>query len=275
MFDFAHHHIWTFSDLGTGPSPQAATDALAWQDTFIRQIPSLNLDKPAHPHGLIHFYQTPYPSLILGPKDSKLPQLQTGIDFLKMSGYAVHLRAHGGLAVVSDPGVLNLAYVSDLQAYPLSIDQAYQEMVTWVRLALSPYGLQVDSYEIAQSYCPGSYDLVVDGKKIGGIAQRRFKSGLATAAYLSISGNQAQRANLVRHFYQLSQAGDTYPNIDPQVMASLTEWLPHMSISQFKQDLLAVMAPQTSITSFTQADLTLYQKMLTKAKERNQSLYPH
>lgn len=275
MFEFAQHHHWTFSDLGTGSSLRSATESLAWQDTFIRQIPLLNASDSQKNHGLIHFYETYTPSIILGPKDTQLPQLQTGIDFLKMSGYSVHLRAHGGLAVVSDPGVLNIAYITDLSVFPLTIDQAYQEMVTWITLALAPHGLKVEAYEIPQSYCPGTYDLVVEGKKIGGIAQRRFKFGIATAAYLSVTGNQNHRAQIIHDFYKLSQAGTAYPVVKPSVMASLTEWLPHLSMTEFKQNICQVMTAKHPLLPFHQADFQLYQHMLQKAEERNQSLYSH
>lgn len=261
---------WYYTQAGTSDQADAGLSTLAYQDTFIRMIPQLQDPSPS---GILHFYQNLYPTVILGPKDNRLSRLDRGLAFLQEKGYAVHLRAHGGLAVVADPGVLNISYIVDNQDQPLSIDQAYQAMVDWVSLAFEKsFGVTVTAKEIPQSYCPGTYDLVIEGQKIGGIAQRRFKSGLTTAAYLSITGDQEGRCHLIRDFYLASDASDAYPKVDASVMANLDHFVEGVSIDRVKLSLLSNLGQQQAYQALTTIDQPLYEQMLVKSQQRNQTL---
>jgi lipoate-protein ligase A len=42
---------------------------------------------------------------------------------------------------------------------------------------------------IEHSYCPGKFDLSIDGKKFAGISQRRVRGGIAVQIYLCVEGN--------------------------------------------------------------------------------------
>lgn len=263
---------WYYSESGSNDSPQSAAQALAWQDAYLRLIPSLQETNKSK--GIIHFYQHLFPTVILGPKDSRLPALSEGVEYLIRQGYAPHLRAHGGLAVVADPGILNISYIIDMNQDFLSIDQAYRVMVEWVKEALlTNFNLSIEAYEIPNSYCPGTYDLVHQGLKIGGIAQRRFKSGVATAAYLSITGPQDKRALLIHRFYQQSQANDDYPLVSPEVMASLDQWIPTIQIQDIKDALIKTIGHEKMIGELPFKDNPTYQTMYAKALERNQTLF--
>ena len=218
QFPYLSQHEWRYFDDANHDPALAASDSLAYQDSFIRWLPHLQGDQP---QGLVHFYSIDRPTVLLGAKDSRLPNLAAGLAYLEEQGFDYALRPHGGLGVVCDPGILNIGLASDLTHFPLSIDAAYEQMVALIGLSLMPYGLKLEAYEIAQSYCPGTYDLVVGGQKIGGIAQRRFKTGLTTAAYISVAGDQAARAQLMAGFYQAAGADDSYPKVDPTVMTTL------------------------------------------------------
>ncbi len=123
------------------------------------------------------------------------------------------------------------------------------------------------AYEIADSYCPGTYDLSIDGKKIAGTAQRRIKDGVAVMMYLSINGDQPARGSLVRRFYQaglkerfksLGAANAAADFINPQgvrkaavlflitdqslyPLESLDQWLSENDLSEQMQQRLAGM----------------------------------
>ena len=90
-------------------------------------------------------------------------------------------------------------------------------------------GDRIKAYEIVGSYCPGSYDLSIDGRKFAGISQRRLRQGIAVQVYLCVEGSGAERAELIREFYEVGLQGEetkfTYPVIKPEVMASLEELL--------------------------------------------------
>lgn len=164
--------------------------------------------------------------VILGLHDARLPYLADGLAYLKEAGYSYIVRNSGGLGVVLDDGILNFTIVVDRMRV-LDIDDGYEMMYRLVRHAFSD--ADVEAYEIERSYCPGSYDLSISGRKFAGISQRRIKDGVAVQIYLCVSGSGSERARVMREFYQYAKRGaDTkfhYPDINPDSMASLSELL--------------------------------------------------
>ena len=68
------------------------------------------------------------------------------------------------------------------------------------------FEVEIEAREIVGSYCPGSYDLSIAGKKFAGISQRRIRNGVAVQIYLCVSGSGQERAQLIKDFYKrLSQ----------------------------------------------------------------------
>ncbi|BDZ29929.1 lipoate--protein ligase family protein [Lactiplantibacillus sp. WILCCON 0030] len=174
---------------------------------------------------IVHYWQLPQ-TVILGLLDQKLPQLDAGLAQLKQAGYQTLLRNSGGLAVVADLGVLNVSLFLPAHRSDYSITAAYQLMADYVQ-AVWP-NLNLTTGEISQSYCPGDYDLSLNGQKIAGMSQRRTESALVIMLYISINGNQDQRSQLIRHFYQTSLAGQTddrFPKVDPAVMTTVADQL--------------------------------------------------
>ena len=102
-------------------------------------------------------------------------------------------------------------------------------MLAFVRMLFPEAADRIEAYEIVGSYCPGSYDLSIDGRKFAGISQRRLRQGIAVQIYLCVEGSGAERAELIRDFYNIGLQGEetkfTYPSIQPEVMASLSELL--------------------------------------------------
>lgn len=166
-------------------------------------------------------------TVMLGIQDTKLPHLDDGLATLRNAGFKYIVRNSGGLAVVLDKGVLNLSLIFSEKERSLSIDEAFQAMVDFVRKLLAPFNIAFTSGEIVRSYCPGRYDLSSGGRKFAGISQRRVKQGVAVQIYLCISGSGSERARLIRDFYHSGLKNEhtrfVYPDIDPNVMASLEE----------------------------------------------------
>ncbi|MDN4071522.1 lipoate--protein ligase family protein [Fictibacillus terranigra] len=166
-------------------------------------------------------------TVVLGIQDTRLPHLHEGIQVLKSKGYRVIVRNSGGLAVVLDEGVLNISIILPEKESSIEINKGYDTMVELIQKMLSPYDVMFEAREIHGSYCPGSYDLSVGGKKFAGISQRRIRNGAAVQIYLCVNGNGAERAEAIRDFYQHGLQGEptkfVYPDIQPEVMASLSE----------------------------------------------------
>lgn len=156
-------------------------------------------------------------------------------------------------------------------------------MVELMKRMLKPYGAEIEAYEIEGSYCPGSYDLSIDGKKFAGISQRRLRGGAAVQIYLCADKSGSDRADLIRRFYQAAlkdkqnDKKGTYPDIHPETMASLSELL-HTDISV--QDLMLALLTELKAlsTHLYSAGLSIdeeleFEKNLVRMTERNEKVF--
>nr|WP_078378569.1 lipoate--protein ligase family protein [Sutcliffiella halmapala] len=166
-------------------------------------------------------------TIVLGIQDTRLPHLQTGIQYLESEGYQVIVRNSGGLAVVLDNGVLNVSLVFPEGEKAIDINRGYDAMFELTKHMFKDLTTEIQAKEIVGSYCPGSYDLSIGDKKFAGISQRRIRGGVAVQIYLCIDGSGSQRAALIGEFYKRALQGEqtkfAFPTINPSVMASLTE----------------------------------------------------
>ncbi|MBU8880998.1 lipoate--protein ligase family protein [Bacillus sp. FJAT-29790] len=168
-------------------------------------------------------------TIVLGIQDTKLPFLEEGLNYIKSQGYQVIVRNSGGLAVVLDEGVLNLTLIFPEREKGIDINRGYDAMWMLIKEMFSDFNKEIEAKEIVGSYCPGSYDLSIGDKKFAGISQRRLRAGVAVQIYLCVNGSGSTRAELIERFYSLSKKNAEtkfdYPDINPAVMASLSELL--------------------------------------------------
>jgi len=219
-------------------------------------------------------------TVVLGIQDHRLPYVAEAIETLEEKGYNAIVRNSGGLAVVLDDGVLNISMV--LSEYDASIDipTGYELMLAFVKLLFPEAGGRIEAYEIVGSYCPGSYDLSIDGRKFAGISQRRLRQGIAVQVYLCVEGSGSERAELIRDFYKTGLQGEVskflYPTIKPEVMASLAELL-EMPITVNDvvirvQLLLRDFAKDIDMSGFQPEEMDLYGFYLKRVFERNKKM---
>jgi octanoyl-[GcvH]:protein N-octanoyltransferase len=168
-------------------------------------------------------------TIVMGIQDTKLPFLQDGVQFLKEQGFQVIVRNSGGLAVVLDEGVLNISLIFPEAEKGIDINRGYETMWALIQRMFADFPVEIEAREIVGSYCPGSYDLSINGKKFAGISQRRLRRGVAVQIYLCVNGSGSERAAMVGKFYELAKRNEVtkfaYPEIVPEVMASLAELL--------------------------------------------------
>jgi octanoyl-[GcvH]:protein N-octanoyltransferase len=250
----------------TAMSHFALTDALIQYAGFKKQP-------------LLHFWRTK-PLVILGMMDTKLPHFHNALSLFEKENVAYVVRNSGGLAVVSDPGVLNLSLIFPEEEQRLSINDAYKRMHSLIEVAFSSFKKSIDAIEIPDSYCPGDYDLSIDGKKFAGISQRRIKGGIAIMIYLSVNGDQTQRAQMIRSFYEQGLQGKEtkwhFPNVRPEVMTTLEEAFDEpLSVNEVKQRIQAALT-STSFPlkkgDYTDAINHQYMLGLEKMKKRNKQV---
>ncbi|SDI48741.1 lipoate--protein ligase family protein [Natribacillus halophilus] len=217
------------------------------------------------------------PTIVLGTLDSRLPYLQEAMTEQKAKGIETIVRNSGGLAVFLDPGILNISLImKDTKA--LTIDAAYTLMWTFVQEMYDDASQKISAGEIVGSYCPGNYDLSIEGKKFAGVSQRRLRNGIAVQVYLAITGLGSERAAIIRDFYQT--AGGEYrpstPDVRPETMASLSE-IYHQAMTTPDSEArmkrvfndYGITLAETQLSSIEE---TRFRKRLHLVYERNQKV---
>ena len=89
-------------------------------------------------------------SVVLGIQDHRLPHIEAGMKLLRDAGYEPIVRNSGGLAVVLDPGVLNISLIFK-EKEPTSIDTAFSYMVDFVKALFPDLAEKIEAYEIVGS----------------------------------------------------------------------------------------------------------------------------
>jgi octanoyl-[GcvH]:protein N-octanoyltransferase len=222
MEGLLRQHEWRIIDQSTSGSHFHALQSFGTDDTLCASVGSGQA--PATVRTWVH-----HNTIVLGIQDTKLPFLKEGRQFLESQGYQSIVRNSGGLAVVLDEGVLNISLILPESEKGIDINRGYDTMWQLVQNMFAEYNRRIEAREIVGSYCPGSYDLSIEGKKFAGISQRRLKKGVAVQIYLCVHGSGSGRAQLIKQFYEIAKNGQqtkfTYPEIVPEVMASLSELL--------------------------------------------------
>lgn len=234
MNNFTDQHVEAFDQPLI---PANNLTSFAYTNALLRSSRSLSAP-------LLHFWSLKQ-TVILGLKDQRLPYLKKALDFLNARSYHYFMRNSGGLAVVSDGGVLNfsLFFPWHLEDHQLTIDEAYQRMEVVVSKAFPE--LTIKTGEITHSYCPGTFDLSVNGQKIGGISQRRNSDGVVVMLYLSVNGDQLSRGELIRDFYSKGLGNKDnkwhFPDVWPTAMITLADLLgTKLTLAEAKSRLLSV-----------------------------------
>ncbi len=262
--------IWRFYDQSISMKNKSPLESFATDDTLCQLVGQLV--SPPTIRTWVHDA-----AVVLGIQDHRLPYVQQGMTLLEARGYHPIVRNSGGLAVVLDAGVLNISIVLSEQTEALSIDAGYDVMVALVKALFPEAADKMEAYEIVGSYCPGSYDLSIQGKKFAGISQRRLRQGVAVQIYLCIEGSGAKRAALIRDFYEESLQGEEtkfmYPKIVPSVMASLSELVDASltvdTVVIRLQQVLNGLAHEVHMAPFHDEELALYSFYLQRVLQRN------
>jgi len=164
--------------------------------------------------------------VILGKVDTLLPDFEKGLKVLNKANVKTLIRKAGGLAVVCDDGILNLSILYS-KHHPLigGLNESYDFGVELMKHLLHEIHLPIESGEIKNSYCPGKYDLSVNGKKIAGMAQYRTKDAVMLMITLCVNGSQKSRCDLIKGFYTAANPlnDPKYPEIDSSSMTTLSD----------------------------------------------------
>ncbi len=273
MNPLLQQNTWRFMDQSIMMKNRTPLESFAMDDTLCHLVGQLK--SSATVRTWVHDH-----TVVLGIQDHRLPFVQDGIELLKMRGYNSIVRNSGGLAVVLDSGVLNISVILSEQNEAININTGYDVMVDFIKLLFPEIANKIEAYEIVGSYCPGSYDLSIEGKKFAGISQRRLRQGIAVQIYLCIEGSGSERAELIRDFYRTSlkdiETKFEYPKIQPEVMASISELL-NITITVQEtvfrlQNVLQLLGENIILQLLNQKELELYTFYLERVLERNKKM---
>jgi octanoyl-[GcvH]:protein N-octanoyltransferase len=214
---------------------ELASDILfpyAWDEWMCRQMTS---DSPSY----IHIWQHPK-AFVLGLRDRQLPGIDQAISWLEDQGYVVAVRNSGGAAVPLDAGVVNISLVIPKSTSSINFRDDFETMIQLLREILAPWTSAIQEGEIKGGYCPGDYDLSINGRKFCGIAQRRQAHGFVVSAFVNVEGTDSARASRVRAFYDIASNRKTdipYPIVEVERMSSLEELAGVPSVQAFIENL--------------------------------------
>jgi octanoyl-[GcvH]:protein N-octanoyltransferase len=220
-------------------------------------------------------------TIVLGIQDTRLPHLEQGLAFIDEQGYRYMVRNSGGLAVVLDEGVLNISIIFPDSEKGIDINRGYDAMFQLIQLLFPETEDPIEAKEIIGSYCPGSYDLSIRDRKFAGISQRRLRNGVAVQVYLCVSGSGENRAALIRNFYEKAKQNEptkfTYPEIKPEVMASLSELLnKNLTIQDVMLRLLNTLNKQAGHLYASQLqgnETDMYENYYLRVVDRNDKVF--
>jgi octanoyl-[GcvH]:protein N-octanoyltransferase len=264
---------WRVIDQSSLGPMFGALQSFAMDDTLCTAVGAAQSDPAAR--SWVH-HQT----VVLGIQDTKLPFLSEALNTLEETGYQYIVRNSGGLAVVLDEGVLNLSLVFPDSEKGIDINRGYDAMWLLVQEMFKDFDVEMEAKEITQSYCPGSYDLSIGDRKFAGISQRRIRNGVAVQIYLCVNGSGSKRAELIRRFYETGLKGEqtkfTFPSIQPEVMASLSELLGvELSVQdvmlRFLQSLKSLSGDIYS-SALQGEEYTMYEMYYQRVVERNEKV---
>jgi octanoyl-[GcvH]:protein N-octanoyltransferase len=196
------------------------------------QNPTLRIWRAAH-----------RPGIAVSRKDVASDRGQKAMRALMEDGWQVTVRQTGGTAVPQGDGVIHVSYILPRSFHAVTTDAYYrllcQPFIDW----LAEFGIEATTGALPGSYCDGTYNVLVGGKKLIGTAQA-WRGGLAgmasrhpgyvlAHACLMVNVDFDWSTNLINRFYQF--AGNDY-RVDVQTCIDLTDVILHPLLDMTAED---------------------------------------
>lgn len=204
----------------------------------------------------IHIWRHPQ-AFVMGLRDRKLPFAEQAMLWLREAGFQVGVRNSGGAAVPLDPGVVNISVIQPIAEGQFGFHDDFRRMVRLIQASLQPWTAAVRPGEIEGAYCPGDYDISINGRKFCGIAQRRRQKAFVVSAFVVVEGSGDDRAKLVREFYDRAAYGEgsgaqsqqslEYPIVQTGTMGSLQELAGVPDAASYISSLKNVLSEQGAV----------------------------
>lgn len=170
-------------------------------------------------------------SLVVTRRETRFPTFKEAQTRLGEEGWPVLVRESGGTAVPHEAGIVHfsLMFLQE-KLFQFSMDAVYEALCEPLRMALTSLGLESGYGEVKGSYCDGKYNLVVDGLKITGTAQRIIgaqkseagepRSAVLAQSMLMVESDPVAGTDVVNRFYHLAGSDRVF---DPAVSTSVQQ----------------------------------------------------
>jgi lipoate-protein ligase A len=146
------------------------------------------------------------PCVVAGRFDARLPNLPAGRAALARYGVPLVLRRSGGTAVWHGPGVLNVSVVVPAELAPRGVHESFEALTQGMRRGLARLGLPVSFGRVPGTYCDGPHNLVLDGRKVAGLAQARRRGGVLVHASVLVDVALDRMHDCLEMFYAAAGA---------------------------------------------------------------------
>ena len=183
------------------------------------------------------------PALIVSPADRQLPRYENAANTAAVDGWPVSVRSTGGSAVALGPGVVNVSIITSWRGSPPSLAAGYDLICSPIVAALARFGVTATIGPAPGSFCDGRFNILVDGRKIAGTAQRRSVrgggGGLLTHAMVIVDANPALLTAVVAKFYERAGSDRKF---DAASVTSLAQCLPKKFVGDLRAEFIASLS---------------------------------
>lgn len=150
-------------------------------------------------------------ALIVGPRDAELPRFGVAVGRLAAVGWPVVVRRSGGGACPVSLSTIQIAIARPARL-AMTVDTAYGELAAAIVAALGAASIHASIAPREDAFCPGRYDLAVNGRKVAGLSQHWRLSGgrfVVTTAAVVIGAEEPRRLATVVNLFYLIAGGAT------------------------------------------------------------------
>lgn len=111
-------------------------------------------------------------SLVVPQRLTRRPQYAMAAGRMIMDGWPVQVRATGGDLTPQSPGLINVALAFRSKRHKSAINDSYMTLCQPLIDHLADQGIESSCSSVDGAFCDGDYNLVVEGRKLAGTAQR-------------------------------------------------------------------------------------------------------
>ena len=133
-------------------------------------------------------------SLVTSPRLARMEGFADAAHWSAVQGWPVVVRASAGLTVAHRPGILNISQLETLPEGAL-MGAPYDGLLRRLKAVCARFGVQAGHGAVPGSYCDGTQNLTVAGRKLAGLSARLVsrggRRGLMVHACLTIEGDVA------------------------------------------------------------------------------------